>query len=90
MAALALLKGVAEYKEEYQENDSFIMSNKKFLLIPESSETPTSLTKLEQSLIPSEPVSLCAERAGVLERDYSQQVYELKDGKQVRLYTGTH
>ncbi len=60
------------------------MSKKKFLLIPESCKTPTDLSKLDPSLTPLEhPIQILADRAGVVHRDYTQQVYGLPDEDQV-------
>ena len=78
-----MTKKIKTYKDQYQK-DNFIMSTKKFLLIPESSKTPTDLCKLEPSLSRVDhPLYIEADRAGVKGRDYKQQVYGLTEGDQV-------
>ncbi len=80
---------IAAYRRQHQGDDPFIMSNKKFLLIAESSQTPDDLSDLEPALEPLDPIKIRLTKAGVLNRDYSQQVYGLTDGRKVGIYIAT-
>ncbi len=55
------------------------MSQKMFALVPESCITPTDLHQLDSSLSHYSHIPFHADRGGIKDRDYRQQVYTLTE-----------